>query len=60
MIQAEVHRNGEMIVSRTYAHPTLTLEAVAKLMESYVVEEMLNVPGECTLKIRFASSARAA
>jgi hypothetical protein len=60
MIQAEVHRNGEVIVSRTYYHPTLTLEQAIKLLETYVVQEMLNEEGECTLRVRFSNQTQAA
>lgn len=60
MIQAEVHRNGEVIVTRTYHQPTLTLEQAIKLLETYVVQEMLNEEGECTLRVRFGHQSQAA
>lgn len=54
MIEATVTREGEVIISRTYAAPNLTLEAVIKKLEAYIVDEQLNVAGECTVRVTFA------
>lgn len=53
MIQAEVHREGELLMTRTYQDPTLTLEGVMKQLEKYVVEEQFNLEGECVIRVRF-------
>ncbi len=53
MIEAEIRRNDELLMARTYYDPSLTLESVMQKLESYVVGEMFNVDGECTIKVRF-------
>lgn len=55
MIEAEVHRNGERLMQRTYHEPTLTLEQVLKQLEHYIVSEQLNSAGECLLRCRFTN-----
>ena len=54
MIEAEVHRNDEVLMLRTYSEPSLSLETVLKQLEMYVVAEQLNHSGECLLRVRFA------
>lgn len=56
MIEAEVHRNGEIIMKRQYDKSSLSLETVLQQLEMYVIAEQLNHPGECLLKVRFANS----
>ena len=55
MIEAEVHRNEEVLMRRTYHEPSLSLETVLKQLEMYVVAEQLNNAGECLLRVRFAN-----
>lgn len=55
MIEAEVHRNEEVLMRRTFVEPSLSLESVLKQLEMYVVAEQLNNTGECLLRVRFAS-----
>ncbi len=55
MIEAEVHRNEEVLMRRTYHEPSLSLESVLKQLEMYVVAEQLNNAGECLLRVRFAN-----
>ncbi len=55
MIEAEVHRNEEVLMRRTFHEPSLSLESVLKQLEMYVVAEQLNNTGECLLRVRFAS-----
>lgn len=55
MIEAEVHRNEEVLMRRTFVEPSLSLESVLKQLEMYVVAEQLNNSGECLLRVRFAS-----
>ena len=57
MIQAEVHRNGELVLSRVYAEEGLTLQMVAERLVLYVEEERLNELGECQLRVRRANRA---
>jgi hypothetical protein len=57
MIQAEVHRNGEMVLSRVYAEEGLTLQMVAERIVMYVEEERLNELGECQLRVRRGTHA---
>ena len=52
MIQAEVHRNGELLMKRVYSDPALTLQQVAERLALYVEEEHLNELGECQLRVR--------
>lgn len=56
MIEAEVHRNEEVLMRRTYHENGLSLETVLKQLEMYVVAEQLNNEGECLLRVRFAQS----
>ncbi len=58
MIEAEVHRNDQLLMQRTYSEPSLSLEAVLKQLEMYVVNEQLNTAGECLLRVRFNSLSR--
>ncbi|MEB3238226.1 MAG: hypothetical protein VKO64_11460 [Candidatus Sericytochromatia bacterium] len=53
MIEAEVHRNDELLMRRTFADGALSLEAVLRRLEFYVVGEQLNASGECLLRVRF-------
>lgn len=53
MIQAEIHREGELLMTRNFQDPTLTLESVMKQLEKYVVEEQFNLEGECVIRVRF-------
>lgn len=55
MIEAEVHRNDQLLMERTYYEPNTTLEAVLKNLEMYVKNEQLNQAGECMLRVRFAN-----
>ncbi|MBM3266170.1 MAG: hypothetical protein FJZ01_00860 [Candidatus Sericytochromatia bacterium] len=55
MIEAEVHRNEEVLMRRTFHEPSLSLESVLKQLEMYVVAEQLNNTGECLLRVRFAN-----
>lgn len=55
MIEAEVHRNDELLMQRTYYEPSLSLEMVLKQLEMYVVAEQLNNTGECLLRVRFSN-----
>ncbi|MEB3198603.1 MAG: hypothetical protein VKP62_15505 [Candidatus Sericytochromatia bacterium] len=59
MIEAEVHRNGQLLLQRTYHEPALSLETVLKQLEMYIVNEQLNTAGECLLRVRFASVSKA-
>lgn len=59
MIEAEVHRNGQLLLQRTYHEPALSLETVLKQLELYVVNEQLNNTGECLLRVRFATLSKA-
>lgn len=52
MIQAEIHRNGELLMKRVYNDPELTLQVVAERLASYIEEERLNELGECQLRVR--------
>jgi hypothetical protein len=52
MINAEIHRNGELLMTRVYDEPGLTLQMVAERLASYVEEERLNEIGECQLRVR--------
>lgn len=61
MIEAKATRNDIVILHRTYHEPSLTLDAVMKLIEMYVINEMLNNAGEVILHVKFANlSQRAA
>ena len=53
MIEAEVHRNDELLMRRTFEGPALSLETVLRRLEFYVVGEQLNATGECLLRVRF-------
>ncbi|MEB3221019.1 MAG: hypothetical protein VKS61_02980 [Candidatus Sericytochromatia bacterium] len=59
MIEAEVHRNGQLLLQRTYSEPSLSLEAVLKQLEMYIVNEQLNNAGECLLRVRFGNLQKA-
>jgi hypothetical protein len=56
MIEAEVHRNEEVLMRRTYNEPSLSLESVLKQLEMYVIAEQLNNSGECLLRVRFSNN----
>ena len=58
MIQAEIRREDEILMTRSFCDPTLTLEIVMKRMESYIVNEGLNFEGECLVRVRYTSLAR--
>ncbi len=58
VIEAEVHRNDEVLMLRTYTEPSLSLETVLKQLEMYVVAEQLNHSGECLLRVRFAQTPK--
>lgn len=58
MIEAEVHRNDELLMQRTYYEPSLSLEMVLKQLEMYVVAEQLNSSGECLLRVRFSNLSK--
>lgn len=58
MIEAEVHRNDEVLMRRTFSDRALTLEAVLRQLELYVVGEQLNASGECLLRVRFGPGPR--
>ncbi len=55
MIEAEVHQNDQLLLQRTFYEPTLSLEAVLKQLEMYIVNEMLNTAGECVMRVRFGT-----
>lgn len=55
MIEAEVHRNDQLLMQRVYHEPTLSLEGVLRQLELYVVNEQLNTVGECLLRVRFSN-----
>ena len=59
MIEAEVHRNDELLMRRTFSDGTLSLEAVLRRLELYVVSEQLNASGECLLRVRFGEGGPA-
>lgn len=59
MIQAEVTRNGKLILQRTYREPDLTLAVVLLRLEDYVKSEGLNQEGDCLLRVRFESLSTA-
>ena len=58
MIQAEIRRDDEVLMKRTFGDPTLTLETVMQRLESYVVDEGLNFEGECIVRVRYTNLAR--
>ena len=58
MIQAEIRRDDQVLMKRTYGDPALTLEMVMKRLESYIVDEGLNFDGECLVRVRYTSMAR--
>lgn len=59
MIQAEVTRNGKLILQRTYREQDLTLAVVLLRLEDYVKSEGLNQEGDCLLRVRFESLSKA-
>ncbi|MDB5098767.1 MAG: hypothetical protein JWM80_3188 [Cyanobacteria bacterium RYN_339] len=59
MIQAEIRRDEEVLMKRTFGDPTLTLEVVMQRLEAYVVDEGLNFDGECIVRVRYTNLARA-
>lgn len=59
MIEAEVHRNGQLLFQRVYHEPSLSLETVLKQLEMYIVNEQLNTAGECLLRVRFGTMSKA-
>lgn len=55
MIVGTVKRNGETIVAaREFHDPSLSLEMVLKKLELYIVNEQLNVAGECVAYATFS------
>lgn len=58
MIQAEIRRDDEVLMKRTYGDPALTLEVVMQRLESYIVDEGLNFDGECVVRVRYTGLAR--
>jgi hypothetical protein len=58
MIEAEIHRNDKLLMQRTFDDPTFSLESVLKKLELYVLNEQLNVAGECLLRVRFADLSK--
>ena len=60
MIEARIYRNDALLLQRSYAEAGLTLAEAMKRLEMYVVDEMLNVEGECTIRVRFAGLSQAA
>jgi hypothetical protein len=59
MIEAEIHRNDQLLMSRTYYDPSLSLEKVLKSLEMYIISEQLNTAGECLLRVRFSNLSKA-
>jgi hypothetical protein len=55
VIEAEVHRNDQLLMQRTYYEPSMTLDMVLKNLELYIVNEQLNTAGECLLRARFGN-----
>lgn len=60
MIEAEVQRNDEILMQRTYYEPSLSLEMVLKQLEMYIVAEQLNSTAECLLRVRFSNLSKPA
>lgn len=58
MIEAEVQRNDEILMQRTYYEPSLSLEMVLKQLEMYIVAEQLNNSAECLLRVRFSNLSK--
>lgn len=52
-IEAEVHRNDQLLMKRDYNDHGQSLEGILKMLEMYVVNEQLNTAGECLLRVRF-------
>ena len=44
---------GELIMDRQFSDPDLSLAAVVKKMETYILQEKLNIKAECTIRVRF-------
>lgn len=59
MIDLEVHQNEKLIMQRTYYDSNLSLDIVIGLMEKYIINEQLNVSGECLLRARYTSKKEA-
>lgn len=59
IIEAEVHRNDQVIMTRTFNDPNLSLERVLKNLEMYIVYEQLNIAGECLCRVRFSNFQKA-
>lgn len=58
MIHAEIHRNGELLMKRTFRDDgELTLQTVAERLAQYIEDERLNELGECQLRVRRAKVA---
>lgn len=55
MIEAQVHRNDQLLMHRTYYDPNMSLEMVLKQLEMYIVNEQLHFAGECLLRVRFGN-----
>jgi hypothetical protein len=59
MVEAEVHRNDQLLMQRTFYDPCLSLESVMKSLEMYIVNEELNKAGECLVRVRFSNLRKA-
>lgn len=55
MIEAEIHCNDKLLMQRNYSDASISLEAVVKQLEMYVLNEQLNAAGECLIRVRFSS-----
>jgi hypothetical protein len=53
MIQAEIFRDNNLIMARTYGDRQLTLQAAVERLQDYVLSEKINVDGQCEIKVRF-------
>lgn len=54
VIEAEVIRNQEVIISTVFKDSTLSLTDAISKLEMYIVKEKLNEVGECNIRVRFA------
>jgi hypothetical protein len=52
IIEAEIVRNDKIIKACIYDEPDIDLETVSKRLESYIVNEQLNLAGECMIRAR--------
>jgi hypothetical protein len=55
VIEAEVHRNDQLLMQRVFYDSNTSLEMVLKGLELYIVNEGLNTAGECSIRVRFAN-----